>query len=475
MADDTHIDLRQTVAALRQQLEARTAERDEALAREAALAEVLQTTNSSPGDLTLVFDAILEKAHALCGVEHGALVTYDGEYFRLAADHGMPQFWVKQFRQPYRAAPGGGAERLLRGERYAQIADAQGAAETLQSRLTIRTGSRTILSVPLRKEGALLGYITAHRREVRLFSDNEIALLEAFAAQAVIAMENARLLGELQARTDELAARNSAFGERIVHQSASIDVLKAMSASPGDPQPVFDLIARRARELCNTPRASLFEFDGELVHLRSFAGSVATITPDAWEAYQRLFPMVPQRGSITCRAILDRQTIHVRDIASEPGISAAVRNLGSKSQIALPLLRDGAAIGAVVLGSGEVGGFTDAQVALLQTFAEQAVIAITSAETYRELQARTAELAERNTAFAERIDHQAATIDVLKQMSASPADAQPVFDLICNQARALLGTHAVGLFEYDGILVHVRASSRSASLGGAARDAYDAG
>jgi len=99
MADDTHIDLRQTVAALRQQLEARTAERDEALAREAALAEVLQTLNSSPGDLTPVFDAILEKAHALCGVKHGALVTYDGECFRFAADHGMPQFWIKQFRQ----------------------------------------------------------------------------------------------------------------------------------------------------------------------------------------------------------------------------------------------------------------------------------------------------------------------------------------------------------------------------------------
>jgi len=95
MADDTHIDLRQTVAALRQQLEARTAERDEALAREAALAEVLQNINSSPGDLTPVFDAILEKAHSLCGVEHGALVTYDGEYFRSAADHGMPQFWIK--------------------------------------------------------------------------------------------------------------------------------------------------------------------------------------------------------------------------------------------------------------------------------------------------------------------------------------------------------------------------------------------
>ena len=105
MADDTHIDLRQTVAALRQQLEARTAERDEGLAREAALAEVLQTTNSSPGDLTPVFDAILEKAHSLCGVDHGALATYDGGYFRFAAHRGMPQFWIKQFREPYRAAP----------------------------------------------------------------------------------------------------------------------------------------------------------------------------------------------------------------------------------------------------------------------------------------------------------------------------------------------------------------------------------
>ena len=241
--------------------------------------------------------------------------------------------------------------------------------------------------VPLRKEGALLGFITAHRREVRPFSDSEIALLEAFAAQAVIAMENARLLGELQQRTDELAARNSEFGERIEHQSATIDVLKAMSASPGDPQPVFDLIVRRARDLCNTTTAALFEFDGELVHLRSVVRRGAYGTPEAVEAYERLFPMVPTRGSITCRAILDRQTIHVRDMATVPGVSAAVRNLGYKSQIALPLLRDGAAIGAVGLTSGEIGGFTDSQVALLQTFAEQAVIAITSAETYSRIAA----------------------------------------------------------------------------------------
>jgi very-short-patch-repair endonuclease len=200
-------------------------------------------------------------------------------------------------------------------------------------------------------------------------------------------------IAELQRQLDEsrakLAARDSEFGERIEHQSATIDVLKAMSASPGDPQPVFDLIVRRARELCNTVGAALFEFDGERVHLRSRVGQEAYATRDAWEAYNRQFPMVPTRGSISCRAILDRQTIHVRDMATASGVSAAVRNLGYKSQIALPLLRDGAAIGAMSATSEETGGFTDSQVALLQTFAEQAVIAITSAETYRELQQRT--------------------------------------------------------------------------------------
>jgi GAF domain-containing protein len=228
----------------------------------------------------------------------------------------------------------------------------------------------------------------------------------------------------------ELAARNSEFGERIEHQSATIDVLKAMSASPGDPQPVFDLIVRRARDLCNTAAATLLEFDGELVHLRSWVGIEAYGTPEAREAFKRLFPMVPTRGFTPGRAILDRQTIHVRDIATVSGISAAARALGWKSSISLPLLRDGAAIGAVNLSSGEIGGFSDSQVALLQTFAEQAVIAITSAETYRELQARTDEL-------QESLEYQTATSDVLKVISGSSFDVQPVFETILETAGRL--------------------------------------
>ena len=186
-------------------------------------------------------------------------------------------------------------------------------------------------------------------------------------AVADLQRDNAELRRQLDACRAELAARNSDFGERIEQQSATIDVLKAMSASPSDPRPVFDLIVQRARDLCNATTASLFEFDGELVHLRSTFGIEAYRTPEAFEAYHRLFPMVPTRGSLTCRAILDREIVHVRDMATAPGVSAAVRDLGHKSQISLPLLRDGAAIGAVVLASEELGGFTDSQVALLQT------------------------------------------------------------------------------------------------------------
>ena len=184
----------------------------------------------------------------------------------------------------------------------------------------------------------------------------------------------------------------------------------------------------------------MFEFDGELVHLRSSVTPVYR-TPEAQEAYRGLFPMVPTRDSITCRTILDRQIIHVRDIASEPGVSAAVRNLGNKSQISLPLLRDGAAIGAMTMTSGEIGGFTDSQVELLQTFAEQAVIAITTAEAYRELQARTDELT-RSVAELQALE------EVVRAVN-SPLDLDTVLATIISRAAQLSQADEGTINEFD--------------------------
>jgi len=243
----------------------------------------------------------------------------------------------------------------------------------------------------------------------------------------------ATLAEELAARTGELATRNTDYSERIEHQAATIDVLKAMSASPGDTQPVFDLITRRAQELCNCRAAVIFEYDGELVHYRSAFGGA--------EGFAAVYPMVLTRGSLPCRAIMDKQIVHVRDMDADPDLLPIVRDLvvrdvGVKSALALPLLQDGEAIGSILTNDYEPGGFTDSQVALLQTFAEQAVIAITSAETYR--------------ALREALDRQTATAEVLQAINTSPGNLTPVFQVILDKAHSLCGAALGALVIADG-------------------------
>ena len=220
----------------------------------------------------------------------------------------------------------------------------------------------------------------------------------------------AELQRQLDACRTELAVRNSEFGERIEHQSATIDVLKAMSASPGDPQPVFDLVTRRARELCNAHAAALYGFDGELIHYLSV--SSPGLIPETAAAFARQFPILPTRGDSYGRAILDRQIVHIRDVDADPELARPERDLGVKSILGVPLLRDGAVIGAISMNAEEPGGFSESEILLLQTFAEQAVIAITSAETCRELQQRTGDL-------QESLQYQTATSDVLNVISRS--------------------------------------------------------
>jgi two-component system NtrC family sensor kinase len=251
---------------------------------------------------------------------------------------------------------------------------------------------------------------------------------------------NAELRRELDAA---LARRGSEYDERIAHQSATIDVLKVMSASPGDPQPVFDLIVERARELCGGFGVSMFNFDGKLINLSAASSSGISDDPAVRKAVEARFPMAPTRGSPVGRAIIDGRTIRIDDMGTEPGLDPALRNLVVKSTVSIPFIRDGIAIGAIALGSHERGGFSDTQVDLLKTFAEQAVIEITSAETYRALQTRTADL-------QESLEQQTATAEVLGVINRSPGDLAPVFDAMLEKVMRLCEAGFGELHTFDG-------------------------
>jgi two-component system, NtrC family, sensor kinase len=435
------------------ELAQRNSEYGERIEQQSATIDVLKAMSASPGDARPVFELIVERARAFCEADYATAALLEGDMLHLQARSGMTgdqaRDYDSQFPRAVDAATMFG--RAIVARDVVQTPDVRADPDHISNE-RIRAETRSIAAVPLLRAGTPIGALTLARRMPGEFTTTQVELLRTFAEQAVIAVGSAETYRELQARTAALAKRNSEYGERIEHQSATIDVLKAMSASPGDAQPVFDLIVRRAQELCNGMSVGLFEYDGELVQIRATFGGDEV----ANRRFATMFPMAPVRQSLAGRAILDRQLVHVPDLDAEPGLFQAVRDMGAKTVISVPLLRDGAAVGAISLNSRERGGFSDSQVALLQTFAEQTVIAISSAETYRALQERTAALAARNSEYGERIEHQSATIDVLKAMSASPDDTQPVFDLITRRAQELCNSNSAAIFEYDGQMVRMR-------------------
>ncbi|MGE5271566.1 MAG: GAF domain-containing protein, partial [Thiohalocapsa sp.] len=389
----------------------------EALEQQTATAEVLGVINSSPGDLAPVFDAILEKAHSLCGAAHGHLSIYDGRHFRAVALHGVPARFAELLRQPFR--PGlDVAQRLLAGESVIQIPDMAAlsyAPDDAVGRAAVEVaGVRTILIIALRKETTLLGYITAHRVEVRPFSDKEIALLQNFAAQAVIAMENARLITETR--------------EALEQQTATAEVLGVINASPGDLAPVFDAMLEKAARLAGLDFGGLLTFDGEF--FEAVALYNLPLSPREWQERfgQPAAQIAP--GTAFRRVIGGEDVVHIDDLLTDeaylsgnPQRRLFVEATGARAAVWVALRKEKALLGSFIFYRREVRPFTDKQIALLQNFAAQAVVAMENARLITETR--------------EALEQQTATSEILRVVSGSQAEVQPVFNAIVENASRL--------------------------------------
>ena len=309
--DSTLANLQQTVDDLQRRLAEATAERDEfkaerdeALAQQAATTEVLGVINSSPGDLTPVFDAMLEKALRFCGADFGGLYSFDGKVVHpLAARSGSKEA-AEILQQSFVIEPGSSVARLVRGEDEAvQVRDivdteAYRSGAAYRVKFVELTGARTALWVALRKDKTLVGVFVIYRQEVRLFSDKESALLQNFAAQAVIAMENARLITETR--------------EALEQQTATAEVLQVINSSPGDLAPVFDAMLERALELCGAALGTLYTYDGESMHAVAVRGA-----PPELAQYLRGEPQRPGGGGLG-RQVRGEPIVQIADISADP-------------------------------------------------------------------------------------------------------------------------------------------------------------
>ena len=411
-------DLHEQVAALGRELK-------EAREQQSATSEVLRIISSSPGELESVFNVMLASATHICEAKFGNFLLYDGRDFRAAARiSGAPRDWLERMqREPViRLGPTNPLHRLIETKQVLHVADAR-LEEAYRRQdpsyvpLVDLAGARTVLTVPMLREGELVGAIGIYRQEVRPFTDKQIELVQNFAAQAVIAIENARLLNELRQRTDDLT-------ESLQQQTATSEVLQVINTSPGELEPVFQAMLSNAMRICAAKFGIMYQFsDGQFRALSSKG-----VPP----AYGEFVKESRDWGSGTGlgQVAATKQIVHIHDVIEgrayadgDPGRVATIDLGGVRTALIVPMLKENELVGAFVISRQEVHPFTDKQIALVQNFAAQAAIAIENARLLNELR--------------ESLQQQTATADVLKVISSSPGELQSVFDTMLSKATEL--------------------------------------
>jgi len=413
----------------------------EALEQQTATAEILRVIGTSPIDTQPVFAGIARSGVTVCGAQSCTLFVVEGDMLRVAATHGVPAERVERFRTQYPMplSADNHVTQVLHERRIFHLADIEHNPATTPEHIeNARLGAyRTRLMVPMLRGDRALGLIAVTHQTPTPFSDQQIALLQTFADQAVIAIENVRLFTELQEKNRALTEAHAQVTETLEQQTATSEILRVISSSPTNVQPVFDTIVRSALRLCNGATTAVFRVDGGMLHHPANYGG----SPNALAAARARYPRPVGRDSIPGIAILTRSEYEVPDTEDPSAVEMSRetgRILGIRSLFAVPMLRDGEAVGAIVVTRREPGRFAAPEVSLLKTFADQAVIAIENVRLFKELEARNRDL-------FEALDRQTATSEVLRVISRSQTDVQPVFAAILESAVRLCAADLGGI------------------------------